>query len=178
MALSLLNQGAIALKTGHFQEAKDLCQKQLPLMRDIGDRYLVTAGLICLGHACYMLNEYHTAWQTLREGLEIAVTIKAPPLIAQATNQIARLLYHLRRFESSFAMFTISQSYPIISTHHPGTPENLYELLVENLTEEKRNEIQNTWQDKTLDEVTLFMRGEFDNWLHQANLNDNGRSPE
>ena len=157
MAVSLANQGQIALRQNRFADAKVLCLHQLMISREIDNKYLQVGGLADLGNAYYMLADYKLSWETLQQGLAIATTINSTPAIIQVIAQISRLLYHLDKLELSFALLTLIQTNPF-SNRHLGNPANLYDILVATLHPNVISSLQHEWQDKSLDDAVTTIK--------------------
>lgn len=156
MAFSLANQSQIALRLNRFPEAKNFSQQQLQISQTIGDQRLYAGGLADLGNAHYMLGEFELAWDSLQEGIKIAVVTEAKPAIIQTIAQFARLLFHLDRKSESLSLLTIIQPFPL-PHRHLGNPKNLYEILVAELSADEVKTIQAAWQGKELDEGVTLM---------------------
>ena len=157
MAYSLANQSQIALRLSCFAEAKNLSQLQLRFSYKIGHNFLIAVGLADLGNAYYMLGEFEQAWESLREGLDVAILTSSKPAIIQLIAQIARFLYHLGKDLESLILLSILQSFPL-SHRHVGNPANLYEILIAELPDVEVKIIQVEWQEKPLDEAINLIR--------------------
>ena len=157
MAIALANQSQIALRLNCFPEAKQLSQQQLLISRAIGHQPLFAAGLADLSNAHYMLGEFEQAGEKLKEGIEVAAGTGIKPVIVQTIAQFARLLYHLGQDDESLALLTIIHPFPL-PQRHLGNPENLYDILTNELPSDKVKSVLKEWQGKELTEAIKLVQ--------------------
>jgi diguanylate cyclase (GGDEF)-like protein len=102
------NIGSVVARLGHVDDAIELMQAQLRIVREIGDRYNESLSLANIGEALHLLGRTEEAIEALSGSLSIAETLESVARQRRAHEELARCyeaiedypraLFHFKRF--------------------------------------------------------------------------------
>ncbi len=161
IAALLNNLGVIAWEVGSYLEAQRFTEEGLAIQRQIGYQWGVGNSLETLGNIAHALGKWQQSRVYFLEALQIAIDIKALPLILDVLVGLARLLAQDGKPEQAVVVLGCVLYHPAIGKEGNKKGERLWQELTAVLTPQTIETAVAAGKQKSLDEIISVLSEQY-----------------